>query len=78
MRIEIAEINDPEFPFGPTHCNARLYRNDTLLREENFDMKNDGKHASEENFSVLWKSDQADIIVRAEEEEEKIICLWFE
>ena len=41
-------------------------------------MKNDGKNAGPENFSVLWQSDAAEIIVTAEEEEEKTIRLLFE
>ena len=77
MRVEIAEIGDPGFPFGPTRCSARLYRNDVLAREENFEIKNDGKHASEENFELFWEKDEAMIRIHAEEED-KIICLPFE
>ncbi len=78
MRVEIAELGDPGFPYGPAHCNARLYRNNTLVREEILNIKNDGKHASEENFSLFWQNDGAQILVTAEEEEVKTIYLPYE
>ena len=76
--VEVVQIGDPVFPFGPVRCQVRLYDNITLVKKESFEMKNDGKNAGPENFSVLWQSDAAEIIVTAEEEEEKTIRLLFE
>lgn len=76
--VEVVQIGDPGFPFGPVCCEVRLYNNRTLVKKETFEMKNDGKNAGPENFSVLWQSDAAEILVMSEEEEEKTIRLPFE
>ena len=73
--VTVEQVGDPVFPYGETSCEVILYEDGTVLKKESFKMKNDGKNAGEDDFTVIWNSDSADLIISAEEEEEKTIRL---
>jgi hypothetical protein len=73
VRIEM--IGDPEFPFGPTVCEAVLRRNETQADAVTIELKNDGKTADETNFEIRWTADGAEITARGEEMEPQVYTL---
>lgn len=69
--VQIDQIGAPEFPFGETKCEARLYRLDKRLGKVEIVLKNDGKNADVDNFDVIWEKELVRILVNAEEMEDQ-------
>ena len=64
----IAEVGDPEFPFGPTTCRFTLKKGSHTIIQKPFTVLNDGAHVDNSNFSVTWGKKDVSITVTGDEQ----------
>ncbi len=68
--VRIYMVGSPDFPFGNTSCRIKLYSGGSKLREKDIVLLNDGKTATEENFTVSWQKEKVVITSHGEEMED--------
>ena len=76
--LTIYMVGEPAWPFGPTDCRFVLYVAGERVVKYDFSIHEDGTPASAGNFSVTWKQDYVEILVRASEQYAQTYILCFD
>lgn len=66
--LEIYQVGEPVWPFGPTKCRFEIAKEGERLCKYDFSIANDGKNASMGNFEVYFQTENAVITVSGEEQ----------
>lgn len=77
-QLEIDEVGEPVWPFGPTRCRFVLREGRRSVTKYDFQIYNDGCRAQEENFAAVWTDDGVTILVTAEEQPDISYFLHFD
>ena len=77
-RLTVYMIGEPDFPFGATHCRFDLKEGKKTITKYRFDLHDDGRNASEENFEITWEEDAVRIRAAASEQEPRVYRLFFD
>lgn len=76
--LTIYMVGEPAWPFGPTDCRFDLEVAGKRVVKYGFSIHEDGAPASAGNFSVTWKQDYVEILVRASEQYAQTYILCFD
>lgn len=77
-KLVIYSIGDPVWPFGPQKGKLVLWGDGKKINESGFTISNDGKNACSANFTVSWGSNDVQIIINGEEQEDITYKLFFD
>ena len=66
--LHFQQIGEPDWPFGSTHARLVLESNGKTVTTCSFDIANDGKNLSPENWETTWGSDHASATIFGEEQ----------
>lgn len=70
-------VGEPDWPFGASHARLVLKQNQAVIDRLDFDVANDGKNLSPDNWTVAWKEDSAAAIISGEEQPDALYVLYF-
>lgn len=76
--LTVYMIGEPDWPFGATHCGFELRDGSKRIVKEPFSIHDDGAVASENNFTITWHEDHAEILVTASEQPDEICTIYFD
>lgn len=74
----VTQIGEPEWPFGPSHCELDLYKGKKKVTGYRFDIYDDGGNAYEGNFGFRWTDDGMCLTVTASEQPETVYMVPFD
>lgn len=74
----IAEVGDPEFPFGPTNCRFTLKNGLRTISQSPFTVFNDGAHVDSSNFTIVWGKKDVSITVTGDEQDPVIYRIAYD
>lgn len=76
--LTIFQVGEPAWPFGPTDCRFDLHVGGKRVVKYPFSIHADGTPASANNFTITWKQEHVEILVRAEEQYAQTYILYFD
>ena len=76
--LNLMEIGEPVWPFGPASGRLTLKEGDTQINQADFELKNDGCSISSGCWTVAWMEDYVEVVLSGEEQFDEQILLYFD